>query len=93
MRGNRLFIRSTGALAIFAMALLVSGIAASQERVLHSFGNGTDGQFPYLASSWMPPEISTARPFRAAFTALLTAGNGVRVDSQWGRQLDGETAT
>ncbi len=47
MRGNRLSIRLTGALAIFAMTLLVTGIAASQEKVLHNFGNGTDGQFPY----------------------------------------------
>ena len=42
MRGNGLSNLSTGALAIFAMALLVTGIAASQEKVLHSFGNGTD---------------------------------------------------
>ena len=49
MRSNRLSIRLTGALAILAMALLVTRIAASQEQVLHSFGNGTDGQFPYAS--------------------------------------------
>ncbi|MGB8885888.1 MAG: choice-of-anchor tandem repeat GloVer-containing protein [Candidatus Korobacteraceae bacterium] len=33
-------------LAIFAVALFVAGTGASQETVLHSFGNGTDGNSP-----------------------------------------------
>jgi uncharacterized repeat protein (TIGR03803 family) len=47
MRGNRLCIPLIGALAIFAMALFITEIAAGQEKVLHSFGNGTDGENPY----------------------------------------------
>jgi uncharacterized repeat protein (TIGR03803 family) len=47
MRGKRLFIGLRDILAIFALAVFVTGSAASQEQVLHSFGNGTDGQFPY----------------------------------------------
>ncbi len=39
-------IRLRAALAIFAVALFVAGTAASQETVLHSFGNGTDGEGP-----------------------------------------------
>ena len=47
MRGNRLPIRLLGSLATFGLALLVTATAASQEKVLHSFGNGTDGESPY----------------------------------------------
>ncbi len=47
MRGNRLSIRLLGSLATFGLALLVTATAASQEKVLHSFGNGTDGESPY----------------------------------------------
>jgi uncharacterized repeat protein (TIGR03803 family) len=47
MRGKRLFIGLRDILAIFALAVFVTGSAASQEKVLHSFGNGTDGLYPY----------------------------------------------
>jgi uncharacterized repeat protein (TIGR03803 family) len=48
MRGKRLSIRLTAALAIFAATLFVmSTFAAAQEKVLHSFNNdGTDGAYP-----------------------------------------------
>ncbi len=46
MRGNRVSIGLTAALAIFAVALFVTGTAISQEKVLHSFGSGADGAYP-----------------------------------------------
>ncbi len=45
-------LRSIGSrmtLAICAMALFIGGTASSQETVLHSFGNGTDGNSPTTA--------------------------------------------
>ena len=47
MQSKRFSIGLTAALAIFAMTLLVTGTAASQEQVLYSFNdNGTDGLNP-----------------------------------------------
>ncbi len=44
MRGCTFFFRSRWALAIFSVALLATSTwAADHEKVLHSFGNGTDG--------------------------------------------------
>jgi uncharacterized repeat protein (TIGR03803 family) len=50
MRGKRISIGLRSALAIFTLTLLVTSTqAASQERVLHSFGNGADGALPFAA--------------------------------------------
>ena len=47
MRRKRLSIGLRAALAMFTVALFVTSTwAATQEKVLHSFGNGTDGDFP-----------------------------------------------
>jgi len=49
MRGKKFFI-GLRALAILAMTLLVTSTWAAtyqNEKVLHSFGHGTDGQYPY----------------------------------------------
>ncbi len=49
MRGKRFLIGLRAALAIFAVTLLVTSTWASTnwyEKVLHSFGNGTDGYMP-----------------------------------------------
>ena len=48
MQGKRLSTGLKAGLAIFIVALFVtSTCAAQQETVLHSFGNGTDGEIPY----------------------------------------------
>jgi uncharacterized repeat protein (TIGR03803 family) len=48
MRASNLSIGLRATLAIFTVALFVTGTcAAQQETVLHSFGNGTDGAQPY----------------------------------------------
>src|ERR1035441_7300854 len=50
MRGKRLSIRFSAALAILAAALFVTSTsAAAQENVLYNFGNGTDGAIPIFA--------------------------------------------
>jgi uncharacterized repeat protein (TIGR03803 family) len=47
MQGKTLSIGWMAALAIFAATLFVTSTwAAAQEKVLHSFGNGTDGYYP-----------------------------------------------
>ncbi len=47
MRDKKVSIGLTAALAIFAVTLFVTGTAASQEKVLHSFNdNGSDGYGP-----------------------------------------------
>ncbi len=50
MRGKRLSIGFKAALAIFAVTLLVTSTWAATnwtEKLLHNFGNGTDGASPY----------------------------------------------
>jgi hypothetical protein len=86
MQSKRFSIGLTAALAIFAMTLLVTGIAASQEKVLHNFGNGTDGQFPYagLIMDGAGNLYGTTLPGRHLQRSLRLR-NGIRVDSQWGR--------
>ena len=50
MRGKRLSIRLSAALAILAAALFVTSTsAAAQEKVLYNFRNGTDGAIPIFA--------------------------------------------
>ncbi len=46
MCDKKISIGLTATLAIVAVVLLVTGTAASQEKVLHSFGHGTDGTLP-----------------------------------------------
>ncbi len=48
MRGKKFFIGLRAILAIFAVSLLATSTwAASEEKVLHNFGSGTDGRSPY----------------------------------------------
>jgi uncharacterized repeat protein (TIGR03803 family) len=55
MRGNRLSIRLRAALEIFTVVLFAtSSWVAAQETVLHSFGNGTDGQLPQAGLIFNP---------------------------------------
>ena len=52
MRGKRLSIGLRAALAIFAVALLVTSTWAATNwnaKVLHNFGNGTDGADPFAS--------------------------------------------
>ncbi len=54
MRGKRLSI-GLSTLATFTLTLLLTSTwAASQERVLHSFGNGTDGLYPFAGLIFDP---------------------------------------
>jgi uncharacterized repeat protein (TIGR03803 family) len=48
MRGKRFSVGLKATLAVFTVTLFVTGIAASQEKVLHSF-NKTDGANPYAS--------------------------------------------
>ena len=68
MRGTRLSIALSTALATFAATLFVTSLwAATPETVLHNFNNnGTDGTSPQPAWSPMPPATFTAPPTVAA---------------------------
>ena len=91
MRGKRFSIGLRATLAIFTVTLLVTSTwaATKEEKVLHSFGNGTDG-----ARARGRPDLRCRRqslrhdqPGRH-----LRLRDGVRVDAHSGRGLDGEGA-
>ena len=91
MRGNRLSIVVTVAVAIFTVSLfMTSTLAAAQEQVLHSFNNnGTDGVDPNGGVIFDAAGNLYGTTWRAAPTAT---GHGVRVDAGSGRGLDGAGA-
>jgi uncharacterized repeat protein (TIGR03803 family) len=47
MRGKRLSIGLRAALAIFALTVSLTNTWAASEKMLHYFGSGTDGTYPY----------------------------------------------
>ena len=89
MRAKKRFIGLRAAVAILTLGLFATSTWASDERVLHSFGNGTDGVEP----AGRPDHGCRRQPLRHDHLwrhSQQLARDGVRVVAQRRRRLDGE---